>query len=80
LKPPFPVNLKSAECQQVIKAEYFTEPWNSYEFFASVRSGASIEATIQSQPPRFPIPPEGRSHDEETKRDPWAAEAARLDP
>jgi len=50
------------------------------ELFASVRSGASIEASPQSQPPRFSILSKGRSHNEETKRDPWAAEAARLDP
>jgi hypothetical protein len=49
------------------------------ELFASVRSGASIEASIQSQPPRF-LSFQRAEAAEKTKRDPWAAEAARLDP
>jgi len=50
------------------------------ELFAPVRSGASIEASPQSQSPRFSIFSKGQSRNEETKRDPWAAKAARLDP
>jgi hypothetical protein len=50
------------------------------ELLVPMRSGASIEATPQSQPPHFQPLRTGQGRNEETKKGPWAAEAARLDP